>query len=329
MNITVKKFIDYLKEYSKVSSKDFTKMSLGDIYEYIDRQAATENFIRLLNIPPNEWNEYVELYYEFHILSRYLLDSPLNVRESFSIILYFIQKNIATGLLDMGKEVQVLDPKKNMTYKFTSFSQDEAIKFLYQKEYKKLLTEEEDMLSLEQKQRKEELLKFSDECMIDGSNIISEHRKIQKHYLDKKETYDMKDVEIIVSTLKDMKVDQNLCESIKNMLIKQIEKRAKQNKTGNYKSFRVSETSKVMSKKEYYMLQKEAEKYRNIVNEGYIHISDSIHLVSLLKQLNYTENEMKDILKEIDKKNRQHFDKINPVIQYLSLIHISEPTRRP
>lgn len=243
----------------------------------------------------------------------------MNIKESFSIILHFIQKNIATGLLDMGTEVQLLDPKRNTKYEFTSFSQDEARKFFYQKEYKKLLTAEDDTLSIEQKQQKEELQKFANECTVDGSHVISEHRKIQEHYLDKKETYGIEDVEMIVSTLKDMQVDSALCDSIKIVLIKEIEKREKK-ETVNRELFRVSQKSTILSKKEYYALKKEVQEYENAMNENYMSVSDSIHLVYLLQQLNYKENEIKDILKKIDKKNKQqNFDKINPIVQYNDL----------
>ncbi len=318
MSITINKFLEYLKEYSKVSSKDLKNKDLKLVYDYVDRQYATKTLIRLFSVEKEDWEEYSELYYDFEGLSRYLIKSPLNTREKFMVILHLIQKNIATGIFQ--KEIQVFDPRKNKEYEFTSLTKQQVENLWLQKEYTKLQQADNYILTDKQKRIKSELYEYATECKIDASDIILNHSKIQGHYLDKIETYDMDDIDTIVDTLKDMKVNGNLCENIKNMLIKQLEKRTKRNGIGNYTSFRVSPISTVMPKKEYYALKKEVQEYENAMNENYMSVSDSIHLVYLLQQLNYKENEIKDILKKIDKKNKQqNFDKINPIVQYNDL----------
>lgn len=131
MSITINKFLEYLKEYSKVSSKDLKNKDLKLVYDYVDRQYATKTLIRLFSVEKEDWEEYSELYYDFEGLSRYLIKSPLNTREKFMVILHLIQKNIATGIFQ--KEIQVFDPRKNKEYEFTSLTKQQVENLWYKK----------------------------------------------------------------------------------------------------------------------------------------------------------------------------------------------------
>ena len=71
-----------------------------DVARLQDEANVTDNLIRMLSLEREEWNKYCDFFAEFELLSEYLMESNLNTSERFAIIMFFIEKNISTGILE-------------------------------------------------------------------------------------------------------------------------------------------------------------------------------------------------------------------------------------
>ena len=116
-----------------------------------------------------------------------------------------------------------------------------------------ILTKEEDNI-LEEKMQ-ETFKKQGKENL----KIINSHQTIEKHFLDKKDSYNEKDIKFVSLALRELEVSNNIIEVIARLLRKELEKREKETKNEITKEF-----FKIENKFDYKTLSKEVEEFIDI-----------------------------------------------------------------
>lgn len=227
-----------------------------------DELTVIDNFIKLLSIPPENWEEQREIFGDFALLSDYLIDSPLRVQDRFKIITYFIKKNVVSGVLkddlmlfDTNNECG-LDPEDKL--------------FINSPEFQKLLKKDNTELTIVEIERRDYLVDVLFSNLLDTSEIHTQYTEIMEHYLSKEDTYNAEDLSIFIEVLSSLGVKDDLLNQIRMYLSKRMNKRktVEEYRTENSSvKYTPSATKKkYVTDAEYRAIKKEISKYFDIHN---------------------------------------------------------------
>jgi len=146
------------------------------------------------------------------------------------------------------------------------------------------------------------------------------NKYLEEYYFDKIDTYNTDDVYNFINVLKEIGITPVLCANINSVLIKRINQRglitSESKKENNFLN--------QLSKKEYYQINNEISMYfdlENMKSIRYLSVSEKIQIVTLLKQLNYKNEDIERILSVIDNGNKKHNDTVDPVIEYADIMY--------
>ncbi len=212
-------FLDYLVRSSnqlaeKISPHILQRKYSHSFFDYIERKYI----IRVLKTDSSEWKEHFEIFTDYEVLSNLLMKSLIDATEKMEVIFFLIQKNIATGLLNSNRKTFDFDQVDN--YPFQYFTKEEIKELIQAKKYYSNLSKPDDLLTEEEKAKQKELYQFLQDCPLKDDNMVVLHRNIQKHYFDKKDNLTEEDVNIIISSLLQLKIDKSICQDIKDILLK-------------------------------------------------------------------------------------------------------------
>lgn len=312
MDSVIKKFIDYL-EYSLEHKEAFLagmKRNSSDVLlspdnYYRNKILERKNVLRILRTPKEEWSFHAEVFADFNILSEMLLTSPLKSREQLQVIFYMFEKNLSTGIL--GEGVGCFDQKQIDKYPFKYLTREEAERWIYEDTYGRIMRAEDEDLSELDRLKIEEFINFTEKFPIDVSRIIREHHILNEHYFMKRDSFLRDDVAEIIGVFRFFKVDEELCETIKYILEKEVKKREQTPKEELRRDDQVSsfrEETQRLSEKEYNVLNRELKKYFDVGTMSVIRplsLDEQIYCVSLMVRMNYAEATIKKILKAMNK----------------------------
>lgn len=232
-----------------------------DVARLQDEANVTDNLIRMLSLEREEWNKYCDFFAEFELLSEYLMESNLNTSERFAIIMFFIEKNISTGILE--KCPQLFDLRDN-----ENISLEDRV-FFNTSNANELFSDASSELSDDELKERNRLIGIIKDNSVDASDYQTMYRLINDHYLSKKETFTVDDLNIFIEVLKKLGVSEDLNKQFFGYLKSSIEKRHSKQEY-KFTSFSTPQASrKYITDSEYRHYKKIILKYYDI-NKGNI-----------------------------------------------------------
>lgn len=282
---------------------DFTEMAL---YVMQEKKRQFEFF----NCPKEDWNMKYDICIDFEKISNLLInkaDMRLPKEQTFSdqekkeIIFYALEKNIASGIID-DKEM-AFNPIELRLFLLNAERFVALTNLISSDCYRKSKNKTEELLSNEEELSNEEkslLRKFKHFLSVGSKskeNIATLHQVIKEHYFDKKESFELEDIKVIIDALRGLNINHEICISIEKALRKEIRsrksliKKSSFQKSGNdalyngirnhdYIEFKSAESSGKTKeeqerwKKEEEERRKEQNKKRRTEKEGYKYLND-------------------------------------------------------
>lgn len=325
MNKAILKFINFLENEAINLERDFIKESLliGTINktkldEITKKILECRNISRQLKVPEKDYSLHGEVFVDFDILSLYMVQAKLTVKEVEKIILTFCLKNIATGICEI--ESNAFDPKEIDNYPFKTATPEEIHKLIHEDRYRLLLSKEKEERTPKENALIEELEAYTLSHPSDVSYYKEIHHLINKHYLTKVDTYTKEDLDIFIEQLKKLKLSDLYLSLLYNYLLSKIDKRKNTNIIETTPPASIKPHKIELSRKEVNTLYRELSIYYDIEQgepKRYLNIKEIIYCLSIMYKLNFNEESILKFLKNTEKYNRQQ--KVNPIAQYIEL----------
>ena len=328
MYSTIKNFIDYLNDSMERIKRDvvdravkrpFRTMVVSDERD-LQRVVERKNLIRILSVPEEEWKLHGEIFIQYDYLSEMLEDSPLNARGMFTIVQRLLEKNLATNIVN--QDARCFDIRGIDKYEFTYMTRDEFLAFVRSDEYGRLKEKEESLLTEDEKKKLEEFDRYSDLHPLDIAPVIEAHKLIKEHYFDKKDSFDKDDVGIFLSAIKGFGLSDNIIDSFRSLLLKEISKRHRKNEVVEGPLHVVSNPvveKPMMDRKEYNLIERELRKYFDIRTMEVVSPLDldrQIYCIGLLIRLGFSDDKIIDVLKIM---NKDGYSYENPISMFVAL----------
>ena len=302
MNSAVLKFVEYLKLRNEELQQDIINEArltkdrgiVAKKRDVINSMGERQRVIRLLSTPKNEWDKLVEIFIDYNLLAEFLNSSPLKAREQLQVILYMLEKNLATHIL--CEETGGFDAPAMENFEFKTMTKEEASKLIHSMEYDRLCTASIDELTEEEKLKYAELREFIDSNPLDLSYIKELHRNISMHYFEKIDSFDYDDVNAILCVLESFGIPKEMCDSFKYLLDKEVKKREVKEEIVIVRDFHKKLDEKRITEKEYNLLNRELKKYFDLDNmyvEEPLSIEMQIYCVSLMIKMGITDDVIK------------------------------------
>lgn len=324
MSETVNKFLNYLQErhneilksvMSSAVRSAFTDESsivventgysnFKDIYirntydDEVNEMAEIKRFIRLLSTPKEEWDKSLEVFIDFDKLEIILRNSTLRIKEQVDIIMTMLERNLATSIssnVNLGFDMKAIE-----NYEFKTMSKNEASEMIYSGEYVSLGNLGIENIPEDKKAKFQELFDFIENHPVSIDSIKELHKLIFEHYFNKVDSFDYKDIDVIIMILKEFKISDEYANLIRNVFVKGIKKREQAKEvfvTGEFQR-RVEENR--ISEKEYNLLNRELRKYfdlDNMIAREPLDLEKQIYCVSLMMRMRIDNKVIKQALK--------------------------------
>lgn len=329
MNSTLLAFIDYLdRSIEKIkedilyraSRRPFRTLIESDNADF-QRAMERQNLKRILSVPREEWELHGEIFIQYNYLSEMLEEAPLNAKGKFYILQILLEKNLATNIIH--QDARCFDIQKIDEYEFSYMTRNQFLEFVRTDEYGRLKSKEESELTTHEKKQLEEFNRYSDLYPLDIQPVIEAHKQIKEHYFDKQDTFTEEDVEIFLSAIKGFGLCDNLINTFRNLLMRDVYKRQR-------KSLEVveqpvlRESAKVverptMDRKEYNLIERELRKYFDLGTMEVVSpltLDLQIYCVGLLLKLGISEDKIRDILRIM---NKDGYSYDNPISMFVAL----------
>lgn len=324
MSETVNKFLNYLQErhneiLKRVMSSavrsafkdessivventgysNFKEIYIRNTYDdEVTEMAEIKRFIRLLSTPKEEWDKYLEVFIDFDKLESLLRNSTLRIKEQVSIIMTMLERNLATSILsdvNLGFDMKAIE-----NYEFKTMSNDEASAMIYSGEYVSLGNLGIENIPEDKKAKFQELFEFIEKHPVSIDNIKELHDLVFEHYFNKVDSFDYKDIDVVIMVLKKFKISDEYANLIKNVFVREIKKREQAKEvfvTGEFQR-RVEENR--ISEKEYNLLNRELRKYFDLdsmIAREPLDLEMQIYCVSLMIRMRIDNKVIKQALK--------------------------------
>jgi hypothetical protein len=264
------------------------------------------------------------LFDKFDKLSQLLNISNLNVKEKLDVIMYFIKKNHEQLNNGFGHYLVSANDVKEIAIKY--MSRHKYNELVLNKTLTSLLNKDDEELNEEELSFKNALIKRAEEKE-GGRELIIASKVINRHYCLKEDNLSEKDIEPIYKSLLLLKIDENLCKSIKGYLLNKMKKQ--ENKTVTFVPEKKEEKVKILSVKEQNKIYREIMSMYNIDLERTVkplNLDEIIYLVSLMYKLNVSEIKIKNAIKNIYKSYSMSYE--NPFVEfnayYGKMVYLSE-----
>lgn len=325
MSSAVVKFIDYLNQSIENIKQDLVKEAkltrdrgiIAKKKDVIASIGERSRIVRLLSTPKDEWDKLAEVFIDFNILSDFLIMSPLKTREQLQVILYMLEKNLATPIL--CDEADGFDAPAIENFEFKTMTKEEARDMIHSMEYGRLSTADPDDLTEDEIAKYMELKQFIDSNPLDLSYLKELHRNISMHYFEKIDSFDYDDVRAILCVLESFGVPKNMCESFKYYFEREVKKREPKEEVVIVRDFHKKLDENRITEKEYNLLNRELKKYFDLDDmymEEPLTIDTQIYCVSLMMKMRISLDTIKKALKVMNRNNKNLSDSVNPIVLF-------------
>lgn len=325
MNKGVVKFLNFLQEelkHIKVNEKYLSlnnwlqdKMANDDKYkknielvpvnlpnkEDLERcKIDIQTLLYFMEIDVNS-TEAPVLYLDFIFLSFLLKKSDLSVKEHLEVIMYIVEKNLKSDIINTKRQHFVVNRMELKEEFFAKLSTAKFYKFMDSLDLTSVYMLPDRCLTADvvylKKAIKEHLRKHKD----DNIMLLAAHRYIKEHYLDKKDTYNEKDVKFVKVGLKTLGVQTDICKTIEYLLTKNIPKRVVKEEVVVNKEISITKEKKKNLKEEN-SLYREIKLYYDIEEEKALKpltLDEIIYVVSLFFKVDISILKIKQYIKDM------------------------------
>ena len=325
MSSAVVKFIDYLNQSIEDIKQDLVKEAkltrdrgiIAKKKDVIASIGERSRIVRLLSTPKDEWDKLAEVFIDFNILSDFLIMSSLKTREQLQVILYMLEKNLATPIL--CDEADGFDAPAIENFEFKTMTKEEARDMIHSMEYGRLSTADPDDLTEDEIAKYMELKQFIDSNPLDLSYLKELHRNISMHYFEKFDSFDYDDVRAILCVLESFGVPKNMCDSFKYYFEREVKKREPKEEVVIVRDFHKKLDENRITEKEYNLLNRELKKYFDLDDmymEEPLTIDMQIYCVSLMMKMRISLDTIKKALKVMNRNNKNLSDSVNPIVLF-------------
>lgn len=325
MSSAVVKFIDYLNQSIEDIKQDLVKEAkltrdrgiIAKKKDVIASIGERSRIVRLLSTPKDEWDKLAEVFIDFNILSDFLIMSPLKTREQLQVILYMLEKNLATPIL--CDEADGFDAPAIENFEFKTMTKEEARDMIHSMEYGRLSTADPDDLTEDEIAKYMELKQFIDSNPLDLSYLKELHRNVSMHYFEKIDSFDYDDVRAILCVLESFGVPKNMCDSFKYYFEREVKKREPKEEVVIVRDFHKKLDENRITEKEYNLLNRELKKYFDLDDmymEEPLTIDMQIYCVSLMMKMRISLDTIKKALKVMNRNNKNLSDSVNPIVLF-------------
>lgn len=325
MSSAVVKFIDYLNQSIEDLKQDLVKEAkltkdrgiIAKKKDVIASIGERSRIVRLLSTPKDEWDKLAEVFIDFNILSDFLIMSPLKTREQLQVILYMLEKNLATPIL--CDEVDGFDAPAIENFEFKTMTKEEARDMIHSMEYGRLSTADPDDLTEDEIAKYMELKQFIDSNPLDLSYLKELHRNISMHYFEKIDSFDYDDVRATLCVLESFGVPKDMCDSFKYLFDREVKKREPKEEVVIVRDFHKKLDENRITEKEYNLLNRELKKYFDLDDmymEEPLTIDMQIYCVSLMMKMRISLDTIKKALKVMNRNNKNLSDSVNPIVLF-------------
>ena len=156
------------------------------------------------------------------------------------------------------------------------------------------------------------------------------HKILKEHYLDKLDSFNIDDIDIIISTLKELSIDEELCNKVKNALNRilykrtireQKEKTRLENERSLTEAFKSTKSSKtIIPKKDFQVVYRELQQYYdfdNIKPKKFLSLNELIYCIHLMLKIDFDEKTINEFIESIEKENKKIQN--NPISIFINL----------
>ncbi|MBQ8659942.1 MAG: hypothetical protein IJ475_03810 [Bacilli bacterium] len=284
--------------------------------------ANRKRIARIISIPESEWQLHAEVFNEFGLFSRYLIESPLTDNERAELSFYFIRKNIGCGILEA--DASGFDAPKIKDYKFKYITPEEFEELIRKDAYRKLQFKDKSELTEKERLQLEDITNFVKDNPLDLSDIINRHKVIKDLYFDKKPNLSKGDLLDVVKTLYAFGFDKQVIKVIKTYLYRtcNIVVNNVDTTSVSVRKVEIRKQEDVISVKEYNKLEQELKKYFNLSNMEVVRelsADEEIYCLYLMKKMKLSTDTIDKVLRKIKRVRLNR--KQNPVEQYLYMFN--------
>lgn len=300
MEKSVNKFINELKDighrlrgrclYLKLFN---TEESIKEIEEKNLIISSIEEY--LIMFESKKYSQ-VGFFNDFRILSSYLELSDLGEKEKLDIILFLINKNMHTGILE--ENVLTINQDALLKHKYQTLKEKDINDLVYNGKLSDLMTAPDKELSPLERLQRTELEVVMSSIKTEVNEDAKSQFDIYNILVVNRSSLTKESLEIVLNSMKSIEISDKLIEAFRIILSIEIEKRVKKEsvvKTITPKVQKVVSSKKYLSEKEYSVIRKEIYTYYNLykgVLTRDITFDEAIYCASLMIKLGLLKEEI-------------------------------------
>lgn len=303
MDISIKKFLD---EIQKVSD-NIVSSSIGLYYFPNDSEKSTDelhknelkmreisNLSKALTIHRNYPENHGEVFADFDILCEYLDNTELNYRDVYNILMFFIIKNIHSGILNTQS---ILVDLKSIDSSGYSEETIDFVKYLMvQDKLNEFVNKGSFIVDLEI-----DAFNLLQSFIIDMEPYKSLTRKIKECYIDKKGNLDAKDIKAIEEYLIQVKVSAKSRACFMKVVNKDYQRQVSKNEVKITPSiYKIEKDENKRSIQNYKKTEKEIREIYNPTKGTLltdISYNEMISLAKKMRSIGYSDYELVKLFK--------------------------------
>ena len=310
MDKAIKKFLAYLDKLEEGINKDFISLHFSKrmdkevkLKELDLKSREVKNFRKYLTELKDYQENHGEIFADYEILCQYLDSSFLNNREKYEIIMFFIKKNIHSGILI--SDTLLVDLKdledKGVDERHASFIRN----LILNNELNSFMVRDVQDLT----EGELEIYNIIKMFAVDLSPYKNSTLLFKNHLVDKMDSYDEYDIDVVETTLIDVGVSEDCLKAFIYILNRDLDKRSVEDKVITPVVYQVKRDPNVLTDKEYKAIRKEIKATYDAYNRKLLRDVTNEEMIDIARKMVRIEMDERDIInffKEVMDANFQY-----------------------
>ena len=269
------------------------------------------------------------IFNNFELVSLSFNKNELKDSEALNLIFSLVLRNIEAGILFEKREVH--DETEQFISHLSNHKRTEIILNAVNSGGYEGLTEIFKQTTLEAVTPTLFSLRLIDKANhFNLEDFRKKHKILKEHYLDKLDSFNIDDIDIIISTLKELSIDEELCNKVKNALNRilykstireQKEKTRLENERSLTEAFKSTKSSKtIIPKKDFQVVYRELQQYYDFDNmkpKKFLSLNELIYCIHLMLKIDFDEKTINEFIESIEKENKKIQN--NPISIFINL----------
>ena len=265
----------------------------------------------------------------YNSISYILSHHKLTDEEFLNLVFGFVNRNIEAGLLNPIRSFKKFINHNDFIFfsdlgkrMYTSLDDEET--------YNELVSAVKDFYMNTYDSSLDSLYDFFEDRQSEEPEFKQNHKLIKEHFLDKVDSFDYNDIEIVITALRKIGYREETCIRINKSLRKVLHQREKEllkeethRKQELQSKVIVSEPIEqkpILPKKEFQTVYRELNKYYNFENMKpirFLNLKEVIYCIHLMLKINFDENTINEFIESVEKENKKLQN--NPISLFIRL----------